>query len=68
MPTMIVPKIRLPDLEAVWRWPRLVNPHMPEIEQKCLEWSASFGAFDAETQKLVHDKGKLSKTLVGDCP
>lgn len=56
--------IRLPHLEALWKWPRLVNPYLPEIEQDCLEWSASFGAFDPKMQTLVHEKGKLSKFLV----
>jgi len=54
-------EITLPLLEDLWKWPRLVNPHLPEIERECLEWSASFGAFDAETQRLVHEKGKLSE-------
>lgn len=54
-------KIRLPELEALWKWPRQVNPHLSEVEKECLEWSASFSAFDAETHKLVHDKGKLSE-------
>lgn len=54
-------KIRLPELEALWKWPRQVSPHLSEVEEECLEWSASFNAFDAETQKLVHDKGKLSE-------
>uniref|UniRef100_A0AAU7YP30 Terpene synthase n=1 Tax=Cladorrhinum flexuosum TaxID=711349 RepID=A0AAU7YP30_9PEZI len=55
-------EIKLPHLEDLWKWPRLVNAHLPEIERECLEWSASFGAFDAETQRLVHEKGKLSKS------
>ncbi|KAK3986106.1 isoprenoid synthase domain-containing protein [Cladorrhinum sp. PSN332] len=53
-------EITLPRLEELWKWPRLVNPHLAEIEQECLEWSASFGAFDAEMQRLVHEKGKLN--------
>ncbi|KAK4225934.1 isoprenoid synthase domain-containing protein [Podospora fimiseda] len=53
-------EIRLPHLEDLWKWPRLVNPHLAEINQECLEWSASFGAFDAEMQRLVHEKGKLN--------
>jgi hypothetical protein len=61
---MVVQRVKLPHLEALWRWPRLVNPYLPEIDQKCLEWSASFAAFDPETQRLVHDKGKLSTSLV----
>jgi hypothetical protein len=52
--------IELPDLEKRWRWPRLVSPYLAEIEQECLEWSASFMAFDRETQSLIHEKGKLS--------
>ncbi|KAK8008235.1 terpenoid synthase [Apiospora marii] len=58
-------KIRLPELEAFWKWPRQVNPHLAEVEEECLEWSASFNAFDAETQKLVHDKGKLKQLRSG---
>lgn len=54
-------EIKLPDLEGAWRWPRTVSPHLPEIEQDCLHWSASFVAFDYETQCLVHEKGKLSQ-------
>lgn len=38
-----------------------MSPYLPEIERECLEWSASFNAFDPETQRLVHDKGKLSR-------
>ena len=52
---------RLPHLELFWRWPRLVSPYLSEIERECLEWSASFKAFDPDTQRLVHEKGKLSK-------
>ncbi|KAK7962802.1 uncharacterized protein PG986_003627 [Apiospora aurea] len=55
-------KIRLPDLETLWKWPRQVSPHLAEVDEECLEWSASFSAFDAETHRLVHDKGKLSKS------
>ncbi|KAK8071749.1 terpenoid synthase [Apiospora saccharicola] len=58
-------KIRLPELEALWKWPRQVNPHLSEVEEECLEWSASFNAFDAETQKRVHDKGKLKQLRSG---
>lgn len=57
-------EIRLPSLEATWRWPRLVSPYLAEIEQECLNWSASFTAFDHETQNLVHEKGKLSQSLI----
>jgi hypothetical protein len=53
--------IKLPELENSWRWPRLVSPYLAEIEKECLEWSASFTAFDSETQSLVHEKGKLSQ-------
>ncbi|KAH8651060.1 isoprenoid synthase domain-containing protein [Xylariales sp. PMI_506] len=53
-------EIRLPKLEAGWRWPRLVNPYLAEVEQECLDWTASFTAFDHETQSLVHEKGKLN--------
>lgn len=59
---MTTQKIRLPHLEALWKWPRVVNPHLLEIEQDCLAWSASFGAFDPKTQRLVHEKGKLSNS------
>ncbi|KAK8061943.1 terpenoid synthase [Apiospora phragmitis] len=55
-------RIRLPELEALWKWPRQVSPHLSEVEEECLEWSASFNAFDVETQKLVHDKGKLIRS------
>lgn len=57
-------EIRLPKLEARWRWPRLVSSCLAEIEQECLEWISSFTAFDSETQNLVHEKGKLSESLV----
>jgi hypothetical protein len=60
MPVTTLSKIKLPPLEAYWRWPRYVNPHLDDVEQECLEWSASFGAFDPDTQKLIHDHGKLS--------
>lgn len=63
MPGTDVSKIRLPPLEVRWRWPRHVNPYLDDIEQECLEWSASFGAFDPETQKLIHEHGKLSMSL-----
>jgi len=53
-------EIRIPELEARWRWPRAVSPFLPEVDRESLEWSASFNAFDPETQRLVHDKGKLS--------
>lgn len=57
-------EIRLPGLEDKWRWPRLVSPYLAEIEQECLTWSASFTAFDHEIQSLVHEKGKLSQSLI----
>ncbi|KAK5658142.1 hypothetical protein OQA88_2115 [Cercophora sp. LCS_1] len=53
-------EIKLPLLEDLWKWPRLVSPHLADVEAECLEWSASFGAFDPETQRLVHEKGKLN--------
>lgn len=56
--------ITLPELESMWRWPRLVSPSLDDLGQECLDWSASFTAFDAETQSLVHEKGKLSQSLV----
>lgn len=56
-------KIRLPPLESIWRWPRYVSPHLAEIEEECLQWSASFGAFDPDTQRLIHEYGKLSEFL-----
>ena len=59
-----VRKLRLPPLESVWSWPRYVSPHLADIEKECLEWSASFGAFDPETQRLIHDYGKLSMFLL----
>ncbi|KAK8011931.1 DAHP synthase-like protein [Apiospora arundinis] len=58
-------KIRLPELETLWNWPRYVSPHLAEVEKESLEWSASLNAFDAETQKLVHDKGKLKQVRSG---
>ncbi|KAK8075324.1 terpenoid synthase [Apiospora hydei] len=58
-------KIRLPDLETLWKWPRQVSPHLAEVDEECLEWSASFSAFDAETHRLVHDKGKLKQVRSG---
>ena len=63
MPVTTLHKIKLPPLEAYWRWPRYVSPHLDDVEQECLEWSASFGAFDPDTQKLIHDHGKLSMFL-----
>ncbi|KAI0146266.1 isoprenoid synthase domain-containing protein [Xylariaceae sp. FL1272] len=57
---MYTQKIKIPELEAAWKWPRLVSPHLANIEHKCLEWAASFGAFDPEIQKLVHNEGKLN--------
>ncbi|KAL7796671.1 isoprenoid synthase domain-containing protein [Trichoderma ceciliae] len=59
-------KIRIPSLEARWRWPRLVSSYLAEVEEECLRWSASFTAFDHETQCLVHEKGKLN-LLAGMC-
>ncbi|KAK0742703.1 hypothetical protein B0T18DRAFT_391623 [Schizothecium vesticola] len=53
-------EIRIPELAAVWRWPRAVSPYLSEVEQESLDWSASFNPFDPETQQLVHEKGKLS--------
>ncbi|KAI1325215.1 isoprenoid synthase domain-containing protein [Xylariaceae sp. FL0255] len=53
-------KIRLPELESLWKWPRLVNPHLHEVGDESLNWAGSLGAFDPETHKLVHDKGKLN--------
>jgi hypothetical protein len=52
--------IRLPPIEVFWPWPRAINAHLVDIEQECLDWSASFGAFDAETHKVIHDHGKFS--------
>jgi hypothetical protein len=61
--TMEVPKtIKLPPLEELWKWPRAVNPHLPEIGQECLDWSASFGVWPTEKQKLKHEGGNLSKS------
>ncbi|KAK3295342.1 isoprenoid synthase domain-containing protein [Chaetomium fimeti] len=60
-----VRKLRLPPLESVWSWPRYVSPHLADIEEECLEWSASFGAFDPETQRLIHDYGKLKYVRSG---
>ncbi|KAL2141606.1 hypothetical protein VTI28DRAFT_2152 [Corynascus sepedonium] len=58
--SLAVNKIRLPPLESIWRWPRYVSPHLADVEEECLQWSASFGAFDPETQRLIHDYGKLN--------
>ncbi|KAK4155760.1 isoprenoid synthase domain-containing protein [Chaetomidium leptoderma] len=58
-------KIHLPPLEACWAWPRRVSPYLGEVEQECLEWSASFGAFDPKTQRLIHDYGKLKYVRSG---
>jgi hypothetical protein len=63
MPGTTLRKIKLPPLEAYWQWPRYVSPHLNDVEQECLEWSASFGAFDPHTQKLIHDYGKLSMSF-----
>jgi hypothetical protein len=62
--TTTTTEIRLPPLEEIWQWPRMVSPHLADLEEECLQWTASFGAFDPETQRRIHDKGKLSKLLV----
>jgi hypothetical protein len=51
-------------MEALWRWPRTVNPHLADVDQECLDWSASFGAFDPETHRRLHDHGKFSLPLL----
>ncbi|KAH7303422.1 isoprenoid synthase domain-containing protein [Stachybotrys elegans] len=58
-------EVRLPILESGWKWPRLVSPFVEELEKECLEWSASFRAFDPEMQCLVHEKGKLKQVRSG---
>ncbi|KAK4074993.1 uncharacterized protein Triagg1_4657 [Trichoderma aggressivum f. europaeum] len=58
-------KISLPPLELGWRWPRLVSSYLEEVEEECLKWSASFTAFDHETQCLIHEKGKLKQIRSG---
>ncbi|KAK8132275.1 hypothetical protein PG999_000448 [Apiospora kogelbergensis] len=58
-------QIRLPELEALWKWPRQVSPHLSEVAEESLEWCSSLNAFDANTQKLVHDKGKLKQVRSG---
>ncbi|KAK4244583.1 isoprenoid synthase domain-containing protein [Corynascus novoguineensis] len=63
--SLAVNKIRLPPLESIWRWPRYVSPHLADVEEECLQWSASFGAFDPETQRLIHDYGKLKQLRSG---
>lgn len=54
--------ITLPELEARWKWPRMVNPYLPDVEDESYQWSASFGAFPPEVHALVHEKGKLSES------
>ncbi|PTB50358.1 hypothetical protein M431DRAFT_19801 [Trichoderma harzianum CBS 226.95] len=66
LPETACQKVRLPPLEAGWRWPRLVSSYLEEVEEECLKWSASFTAFDQETQCLIHEKGKLN-LLAGMC-
>lgn len=56
-------QIRLPELEGIWKWPRMVSPHLPDVEQDSIEWSASFGVFTPEVHALVHERGKLSEYL-----
>ncbi|RWA13735.1 hypothetical protein EKO27_g1374 [Xylaria grammica] len=63
---MYAQRIRLPELEGAWKWPRLVSPHLDEVGEESLNWASSFGAFDPEMQRLVHDKGKLN-LLAGMC-
>lgn len=55
--------ITIPDLEVLWKWPRMVNPYLPDVEQESVAWSAKFGAFSPEVHALVHEKGKLSKSI-----
>ncbi|KAJ2975426.1 hypothetical protein NUW58_g8359 [Xylaria curta] len=57
---MYTQEIRLPELEGVWKWPRLVNPHLADVGAECLDWATSFEAFTPEAQNLVHNKGKLN--------
>jgi len=57
--------IVLPVLEDLWEWQKLINPHLPEVDYECSEWSASFGAFDLETQLRICNYGKLSKFSLG---
>lgn len=56
---MSAQKIILPDFEALWKWPRMVNPYLPDVDQESVKWSASFGAFPPEVHALVHEKGKM---------
>ncbi|KAL7791176.1 isoprenoid synthase domain-containing protein [Trichoderma afarasin] len=65
LPETTCQKVRLPPLEAGWRWPRLVSSYLEEVEEECLKWSASFTAFDQETQCLIHEKGKLKQIRSG---
>ncbi|KAK4235978.1 isoprenoid synthase domain-containing protein [Achaetomium macrosporum] len=58
-------KLWLPPLEQIWEWPRMVSPYLDELEEECLQWTASFGAFDPETQRRIHDKGKLRQVRSG---
>ncbi|KAH6653533.1 hypothetical protein BKA67DRAFT_570194, partial [Truncatella angustata] len=51
--------IRLPDLEAGWRWPRQLNIHTADIKQECLNWVSSFGAFTPR-----HRRPSTNVTLV----
>lgn len=57
---MYTQQIRLPEMESIWKWPRVVSPHLSEVQQESVEWSASFGAFTPEVHALVHERGKLS--------
>lgn len=53
--------ITLPELEALWKWPRMVNPYLSDVENESYQWSASLGAFPPEVHALVHERGKLGE-------
>jgi hypothetical protein len=60
--TMNAPNtIRLPPLETLWPWPRVVNVHLPDVEQESFDWCFRFGAFKPETQRVIYEQGNFSK-------
>lgn len=56
-------KIRLPDLNAEWKWPRRMNPHTADIQEESSEWVTKFKAFTPEAQKAF-DKCNFSKSII----
>jgi len=51
--------VTLPAIELAWKWPRAVNPHLVQVDQDCLHWAESFGAFTPEAQRAFN-KGRFN--------